>query len=92
MIITEIYPNFNFKNKDSGGWPGNMKFYFSDGKCVFKNKSERVKIKDYFKPERCVYCVDKLNVFADISLGDNYTDQNSSSLRQQFRYYKDEFR
>lgn len=71
---------FNFKNKDSGGWTGNMKFYFSDGKCVFKNKSERVKIKDYFKPERCVYCVDKLNVFADISLGDNYTDQNSSSL------------
>lgn len=71
---------FNFKNKDSGGWPGNMKFSFSDGKYVFKDKTERIKIKDYFKPERCVYCVDKLNVCTDISLGDNYTDQNSSSL------------
>lgn len=70
----------NFKNKDDGGWPGNMKFSFSDGKYLFKDKSERVKIKDYFKPERCVYCVDKLNVCADISLGDNYTEQNSSPL------------
>lgn len=70
----------NFKNKDSGGWPGNMKFSFSDGSFSYQDKTEREKIKDYFMPERCLYCIDKLNVNADISLGDNYTNQDSSSL------------
>lgn len=70
----------HFKNKESGGWPGNMKFFFSDGSTAYQDKSERTKVKDYFMPERCLYCIDKLNVCADISLGDNYTQQNSSLL------------
>lgn len=70
----------HFKNKESGGWPGNMKFIFSDGSIAYQDKSERAKVKDYFIPERCLYCIDKLNVCADISLGDNYTQQDSSLL------------
>lgn len=70
----------HFKNKESGGWPGNMKFFFSDGSTGYQDKSERAKMKDYFMPERCLYCIDKLNVCADISFGDNYTKQDSSSL------------
>lgn len=70
----------HFKNKESGGWPGNMKFIFSDGSIAYQDKSERVKVKDFFMPERCLYCIDKLNVCADISLGDNYTKQDSSLL------------
>lgn len=70
----------HFKNKESGGWPGNMKFFFSDGSTTYQDKSERTKVKDYFMPERCLYCIDKLNVCADISVGDNYTQQNSSAL------------
>ena len=69
-----------FKNKESGGWPGNMKLLFSDGSSEYLDKSERGRMKDYFMPERCLYCVDKLNVCADISLGDNYTGQNTSPL------------
>lgn len=72
--------SLHFKNKDSGGWPGNMKLMFNDGQFLYLDKSERGKVKDYFMPERCLYCVDKLNVCADISLGDNYTKQNSSKL------------
>lgn len=72
--------NLHFKNKESGGWPGNMKFFFSDGSTAYQDKSERAKVKDYFMPERCLYCIDKLNVCADISLGDNYTQQDSSPL------------
>lgn len=71
---------FHFKNKESGGWPGNMKLIFSDGTSKFLNKEERNKIKEYFMPERCLYCIDKLNVMADISLGDNYTKEYSSKL------------
>lgn len=70
----------HFKNKESGGWPGNMKLFFEDGSTCFLDKSERGKIKEYFMPERCLYCVDKLNATADISVGDNYTKQDSSVL------------
>lgn len=70
----------HFKNKESGGWPGNMKFFYSDGSSQFFDKSERVKIKEFFMPERCLYCIDKLNIYSDISLGDNYTNHDSSDL------------
>lgn len=70
----------HFKNKESGGWPGNMKFYPKDKEPFYVSKEERGKAKDYFMPERCLYCVDKLNVCADISLGDNYTVQDDSPL------------
>lgn len=70
---------FHFKNKESGGWPGDMKFIFSDETHKYVSKDERMKMKPYFIPEMCLYCMDKLNVYADISIGDNYTTQNSTS-------------
>lgn len=71
--------SLHFKNKESGGWPGNMKLFFSDDTYIYLDKSIRVGLKDYFTPERCFYCIDKLNVSADIAFGDNYTNQNSST-------------
>lgn len=71
---------FHFKNKESGGWPGNMKFFYEDGSEEFQDKRERADIKDFFMPERCLYCIDKLNTQADLSIGDNYTDVGRSSL------------
>lgn len=70
----------HFKNKESGGWPGDMKFFPKDGASFYVPQSERTKTKAYFMPERCLYCVDKLNVCADISLGDNYTGKDESKL------------
>lgn len=70
--------NLHFKNKESGGWPGNMKWFFSDGSYKYVDESERMKLKAFFMPERCLYCIDKLNVEADISIGDNFTDVASS--------------
>ena len=40
------------------------------------DRSVRVLVKEYFQLEKCLYCIDKLNQFADISFGDNYTGQN----------------
>ena len=37
-------------------------------------------MKQIMMPERCMYCVDKLNVYADISVGDNFTTVKSSKL------------
>jgi hypothetical protein len=70
----------HFKNKESGGWPGDMKFFLDNGKTFYVPLADRAKAKAYFMPERCLYCVDKLNVWADISVGDNYTGRDESHL------------
>jgi coenzyme F420-reducing hydrogenase beta subunit len=70
----------HFKNKESGGWPGDMKFYPEGQDPFYVPLAERAKAKAYFMAERCLYCVDKLNVCADISLGDNYTGKDESPL------------
>lgn len=71
--LTEIY----FRDKRAGGWPGNMRFTFADGSQVDLSAKERMVVKDFFRPRRCVRCTDKLNRQADISVGDNYTGKNS---------------
>ena len=70
----------HFKNKESGGWPGDMKLYPRDGEPFYVPLSARAGAKAYFMPERCLYCVDKLNACADISVGDNYTGRDESKL------------
>lgn len=70
----------HFKNKESGGWPGDMKLFPKDGKPFYRPLADRTKAKAYFMPERCLYCVDKLNACADLSLGDNYTGKDESKL------------
>lgn len=70
----------HFKNKESGGWPGDMKFFPEGREAFYVPLIDRAKAKAYFVPERCLYCVDKLNACADISLGDNYTGKDDSKL------------
>lgn len=66
-----------FRTKSAGGWPGNLRLEFADGTYVDLPIEERGKIKDYFMPERCLYCTDKLNKQCDISVGDNYIKTNA---------------
>lgn len=61
-----------FRTKENGGWPGGVKFELS-GKSMFFDSQIRSRVKNYFQMERCMYCLDKLAQFADISVGDNYT-------------------
>lgn len=70
----------HFKNKESGGWPGDMKFFPAGQEPFYVPLNDRAKAKAYFMPERCLYCVDKLNACADLSLGDNYTGMDESPL------------
>ena len=57
-----------------------MKFFPEGEAAFYVSINERAKAKNYFIPERCLYCVDKLNVCADIALGDNYTGKDESKL------------
>lgn len=70
----------HFKNKESGGWPGDMKFFPEGRDAFYVPLDDRAKAKAYFMPERCLYCVDKLNICGDLSLGDNYTGKDASEL------------
>lgn len=79
--LRELY----FRTKDAGGWPGGVRLVGGDGEIIDLPNTERMKVKDYFQPETCLYCLDKLNVYADISAGDNYTgrlsdDRGNSSV------------
>lgn len=72
--LMELY----FRTKEVGGWPGGVQLKYEDGKTYDLPNVERTKVKDWFQPERCLYCLDKLNQFADISVGDNYTGKNNN--------------
>ncbi|MBR1647578.1 MAG: Coenzyme F420 hydrogenase/dehydrogenase, beta subunit C-terminal domain [Selenomonadaceae bacterium] len=64
-----------FRDKDGDGWPGHVGLETSNQK-VFLPRQFRMQMKNFFCVERCLYCLDKLNQFADISCGDNYTRLN----------------
>ena len=66
---------FHFRSKESGGWPGGIKIIKNNQDKMFFSNKKRMEVKDFFQPERCLYCIDKLNKFADISIGDNYTNK-----------------
>lgn len=69
--------DYYFKNKEVGGWPGGVRICYEDGSVQDLPNTERMKVKDYFIPERCLYCLDKLNRSADIAVGDNYIAGNA---------------
>lgn len=69
---------FYFRTKEQEGWPGNVKIEYADTKANFLPAQQRIRVKEIFQLKRCLYCLDKLNQFADISLGDDYVDRESS--------------
>ncbi len=62
-----------FRTKEQSGWPGNVGLE-RQGRKIFLPRQVRMQMKDFFCVERCHYCLDKLNQFADISFGDNYCE------------------
>lgn len=69
-----------FRTKEKNGWPGDIKIELQDQSEIHMDKIERIKIKDFYQMERCLYCLDKLNQFADISIGDNYTKLHQDKM------------
>ena len=66
--IKELY----FRIKENGGWPGNVRILSDNEEIMDLDRRKRMNVKDYFVPECCLYCLNKLNTNADIVLGDNY--------------------
>jgi coenzyme F420 hydrogenase subunit beta len=67
----------HFRTKEVGGWPGGVRLFWENGQITDLSNKERTKVKEYYQPEGCMYCIDKVNYLADISVGDNYADSNA---------------
>ena len=74
----ESLKNLVFRTKENSVWPGHLKLEYGNNKSVYLPSLERIILKDYFVIERCLYCIDKLNQFADISFGDCYSKKTKS--------------
>lgn len=66
-----------FRDKKVSGWPGNVRIILENNKEKCYPSTKRINAKKYFKLKRCFTCFDKLNCFADISIGDNYTGKSN---------------
>jgi len=69
-----------FRDKREGGWPGSVKISAVSGRAVVFPDTVRKNIKDYFTPARCRLCFDKLNVFADLTVGDPWGIASADKL------------
>lgn len=69
-----------FRSKDNDDWPGNVILENKKTKWLLPAKI-RMLMKEYFCLERCLYCLDKLNQFSDLSCGDNYTKGKYKSTK-----------
>lgn len=66
--LKELY----FRTKENSRWPGDVCLVTEKNGKTYLPRKERIGVKEYFAPECCLYCADKLNAYADFSIGDNY--------------------
>lgn len=60
---------FRFRDKDGGGWPGDVKVSTSDGDH-WLDKQKRHALKKVYEHPRCILCYDQMNIYSDIVCGD----------------------
>lgn len=75
VFAGEQLGQLEFRVKQKNGWPGDVRLLLKDGTEQWLPRRERMAVKDYFMPESCLYCPDKLNADADFSVGDDYVSE-----------------
>ncbi len=60
----------HFRDKSVSGYPGDVHVLSGNGRSVVLPAAARMRIKDAFTPARCRICFDKMNVYADLTVGD----------------------
>jgi len=61
---------FYYRDKTCRGYPGDVNIKAQSGRQMILPYQRRLEIKNYFTPVRCRLCFDKMNIFADITVGD----------------------
>ncbi len=62
--------NFVFRDTLNTAYPGDTTVTTNNGNIKKLDKKSRMLMKDYFTPSRCLLCFDKMNIYADIVIGD----------------------
>ncbi len=70
-----------FRDKARTGYPGDVTVEDDLGNVSIVPKSERMAIKDIFTPARCRLCFDKMNVCADVTVGDPWGIEGIDGIR-----------
>ena len=66
---TEAIYSFRSKDKDFGGWPGNVSIKTPNAQYTLP-KNRRIELRTIYESYRCLLCYDQMNVFSDIVCGD----------------------
>ncbi|MEA2018496.1 MAG: Coenzyme F420 hydrogenase/dehydrogenase, beta subunit C-terminal domain [Campylobacterota bacterium] len=69
-ITNKSITNFVFRDTVNSPYPGDISLTEMNGNVKKLDKKSRMMMKDYFTPARCLLCFDKMNVYADIVVGD----------------------
>ena len=60
---------FRFRDKDAGGWPGNVKIYTKKGNIEVDRKVRHA-LKSIYEVPRCFFCFEMMCTNCDLSVGD----------------------
>jgi len=69
-ITNSEIKDFIFRDTLNTSYPGDITVTTFDGNIKRLDKKSRMLMKDYFTPARCLLCFDKMNIYADIVVGD----------------------
>lgn len=64
----EQLKSFRFRDKEHGGWPGNI--MIQTDRLIQLPKEKRMELKQYYQNYRCLLCAEKMNQNCDLVVGD----------------------
>lgn len=80
FFANQSLDKMEFRSKVKNGWPGDVALHCTDGTRVDVSRKERMDVKEYFMASACLCCMDKMNPYADFSVGDNYVSGEKGKL------------
>ncbi len=69
--------DFRFRDTSNTPYPGDITFVNKNDNFIKKDKKNRMFMKDFFTPVRCLLCFDKMNIYSDIVIGDPHGIDNT---------------
>jgi len=70
QMTNEKISDFVFRDTLNTSYPGDITVKTKQNELKILNKKSRMLMKDFFTPARCLLCFDKMNIYADIVIGD----------------------
>lgn len=69
-VSPQAVRRFDYKHKESFGWPGDVRIDTRSGHVKYLPTYVRTRVNAVFTPLHCWLCPDKMNVMADVVIGD----------------------